>query len=60
MVSYARADVLVETGWLQEHLGDPNLRIVESNEDPELYAQGHIPGAIHPPVEDRPAGPGTA
>jgi hypothetical protein len=47
MVSYARADVLVETGWLQEHLGDPNLRIVESNEDPELYAQGHIPGAIH-------------
>jgi 3-mercaptopyruvate sulfurtransferase SseA len=47
MASYARADVLVETGWLQEHLGDPNLRIVESNEDPELYAQGHIPGAIH-------------
>ncbi len=47
MASYARADVLVETDWLQEHLGDPNLRIVESNEDPELYAQGHIPGAVH-------------
>ncbi|MCS7235974.1 MAG: sulfurtransferase [Armatimonadota bacterium] len=46
-MSYARADVLVETEWLEEHLQDPGLRIVESNEDPELYAQGHIPGAIH-------------
>jgi|DewCreStandDraft_1066081.scaffolds.fasta_scaffold10817_4 thiosulfate/3-mercaptopyruvate sulfurtransferase len=47
MASYARPDVLVETEWLQQHLNDPKLRIVESNEDPELYAQGHIPGAIH-------------
>lgn len=47
MASYARPDVLVETDWLQQHLNDPKLRIVESNEDPELYAQGHIPGAIH-------------
>ncbi len=47
MSSYARTDVLVETDWLEQRLGDPKLRIVESNEDPELYAQGHIPGAIH-------------
>ncbi|MDR7408354.1 MAG: sulfurtransferase [Armatimonadota bacterium] len=47
MASYARPDVLVETDWLAQRLGDPGLRIVESNEDPELYAQGHIPGAIH-------------
>ncbi len=37
----------METDWLAQRLGDPGLRIVESNEDPELYAQGHIPGAIH-------------
>jgi len=47
MAQYARPEVLVETEWLHEHLGDPSLRIVESNEDPELYGQGHIPGAIH-------------
>lgn len=47
MASYARPDVLVETEWLAQHLTDPSLRLVESNEDPELYAQGHIPGAIH-------------
>jgi thiosulfate/3-mercaptopyruvate sulfurtransferase len=47
MAQYAYPDVLVETEWLAQHLGDPGLRIVESNEDPELYAQGHIPGAIH-------------
>ncbi|MBI4279218.1 MAG: sulfurtransferase, partial [Armatimonadetes bacterium] len=29
------------------HLGDPGIRIVESNEDPDLYAQGHVQGAIH-------------
>jgi len=47
MTQYAYPDVLVETEWLARHLGDPELRIVESNENPELYAQGHIPGAIH-------------
>jgi len=46
-MGYARPDVLVETDWLEQRLGDPGLRIVESNEDPDLYAQGHIPGAIH-------------
>jgi thiosulfate/3-mercaptopyruvate sulfurtransferase len=47
MTSYARPDVLVETEWLAAHLDDPALRIIEANEDPQLYAQGHIPGAIH-------------
>lgn len=46
-MGYARAEVLVETDWLAQHLEDPGLRIVESNEDPDLYAQGHIPGAVH-------------
>ena len=45
MIDYAK-DVLVETGWVQEHLSDPGVRIVEVDEDPALYAEGHIPGAI--------------
>ena len=42
---YARPEALVSTDWVQEHLDDPNVRIVESNEDPLLYPSGHIPGA---------------
>ncbi len=43
---YVRTDVLVTTDWVAEHLNDPNIRIVESNEDPLLYPSGHIPGAV--------------
>jgi thiosulfate/3-mercaptopyruvate sulfurtransferase len=39
-------DVLVEPEWLEEHLSDDDIRIVEVDENPDLYAQGHIPGAI--------------
>ena len=42
---YARPDVLVSTAWLAEHLDDPTLRLLESNEDLLLYETGHIPGA---------------
>ncbi len=44
---YAHPEVLVETAWLAEHLEDPGLRIVESDEDILLYEQGHIPGAVN-------------
>ncbi len=44
---YAHPDVLVETGWLSEHLEDPAIRVVEISEDVTLYDQGHIPGAVH-------------
>ncbi len=43
---YARPDILVETDWVAEHLNDPNVRLVESNEDVLLYDLGHIPGAV--------------
>lgn len=43
---YAHPDFLVSTEWVAEHLTDPGIRIVESNEDPLLYPSGHIPGAI--------------
>jgi thiosulfate/3-mercaptopyruvate sulfurtransferase len=42
---YAK-DVLVETTWVEEHLNDDSIRIVEVDENPQLYAEGHIPGAI--------------
>jgi len=45
MTDYAK-DVLVETEWLEQHLDDENLRIVEVDENPALYADAHIPGAI--------------
>ncbi|HEV7614755.1 MAG TPA: sulfurtransferase [Solirubrobacterales bacterium] len=44
-MSYAK-DVLVETDWVAEHLDDDSVRIVEVDENPALYAEGHIPGAI--------------
>jgi thiosulfate/3-mercaptopyruvate sulfurtransferase len=43
---YARPDVVVETAWVAEHLSDPTVRLVESDEDVLLYEQGHIPGAV--------------
>jgi thiosulfate/3-mercaptopyruvate sulfurtransferase len=46
MSNYAHPEALVDTAWVAEHLHEPNVRIVESNEDILLYHQGHIPGAI--------------
>jgi len=43
---YANPGVLVSTDWVAARLTDPSVRIVESNEDPLLYASGHIPGAV--------------
>jgi thiosulfate/3-mercaptopyruvate sulfurtransferase len=43
---YAKPDVLVSTEWVASNLNNPNIRIVESNEDPLLYPSGHIAGAV--------------
>ena len=45
MADYAK-DVLVDTQWLEDHLSDDSIRIVEVDENPALYAEAHIPGAI--------------
>jgi thiosulfate/3-mercaptopyruvate sulfurtransferase len=45
MAGYAK-DVLVDTQWVQDHLDDDSIRIVEVDENPGLYAESHIPGAI--------------
>ncbi|MEV8516153.1 sulfurtransferase [Dactylosporangium sp. NPDC051484] len=44
--AYANPGRLVTTAWLAEHLDDPGLVVVESDEDVLLYGTGHIPGAV--------------
>ena len=41
-------DVLVTSDWVQEHLDDPGVRLVEisSSTDDEVYRSGHLPGAV--------------
>ncbi len=46
MAEYVHPEVLVSADWVQEHLKDPKVRIVESDEDVLLYDMGHIPGAV--------------
>jgi thiosulfate/3-mercaptopyruvate sulfurtransferase len=43
---YAHPEALVSTDWVAGHLDDPNIRVVESNEDVLLYNTGHVPGAV--------------
>jgi len=45
VAEYAK-DVLVEPEWLEQHLNDDSIRIVEVDENPALYREAHIPGAI--------------
>ena len=42
---YSHPDALVSTDWLASHLGDKNIRVIESDEDVLLYDTGHIEGA---------------
>jgi len=44
--NYAHPEYLVDTSWVADHLNDPSVILVESNEDPLLYPSGHIPGAF--------------
>jgi thiosulfate/3-mercaptopyruvate sulfurtransferase len=44
--SYAHPEALVTADWVQDHLQDPKVRIVESDEDLLLYDLGHIPSAV--------------
>ena len=45
-VGYGRTELLVETQWLDQHLGDANLRLVDTRRA-DKYQQGHIPGAVN-------------
>src|SRR3954453_11234607 len=38
--------VLVTSDWVAEHGSDDNVAIAEVDENPDLYEEGHIPGAV--------------
>ncbi|GAA1807392.1 sulfurtransferase [Actinomadura chokoriensis] len=42
----SRSDVLVDTAWVESHLDDPGLVLVEVDEDVSAYDKGHIRGAV--------------
>ena len=46
LAEYAHPERLVTTAWLADHLGDPGLVVVESDEDVLLYDTGHVRGAV--------------
>lgn len=54
--NYAHPEALVDTQWVADHLNDPQVRLVEADEDVLLYETGHIPGAVkldwHVDVQD--------
>ena len=43
--AYAHPERIVSTAWLAERLDSRDVVILESDEDPLVYATGHIPGA---------------
>jgi thiosulfate/3-mercaptopyruvate sulfurtransferase len=43
---YAHPEALVETDWMAAHLDDPQVRIIEADEDPLLYDVGHLRNAV--------------
>lgn len=45
-MSYAHPDVLVDTAWVEAHLSDPKVKIVEVDVDTYSYEEGHLPGAL--------------
>jgi thiosulfate/3-mercaptopyruvate sulfurtransferase len=46
MTDYVHGDVLVEAEWLEQHLDDGDVAIVEVDEDTSAYEKGHIPNAV--------------
>jgi thiosulfate/3-mercaptopyruvate sulfurtransferase len=42
----SRADVLVDADWVEAHLDDPSIVLVEVDEDVSAYDGGHIKGAV--------------
>ncbi len=43
---YVHPEVLVDADWVEAHLHDPLVRLVEVDVDTTAYDQGHIPGAV--------------
>jgi thiosulfate/3-mercaptopyruvate sulfurtransferase len=43
---YAHPEALVDADWVQAHLADPAIRLIEVDVDTQAYEQGHLPGAV--------------
>lgn len=46
MSDYAKPEVLVDVDWLEGHIGDDSIRLIEVDEDSAAYEKGHIEGAV--------------
>ncbi|HZT21842.1 MAG TPA: sulfurtransferase [Verrucomicrobiae bacterium] len=46
MSHYAHPEVLVETDWVKQNLGQPGIKLAEIDVDTKAYDAGHIPGAV--------------
>ncbi|WP_457653785.1 rhodanese-like domain-containing protein [Rhodocaloribacter sp.] len=46
MAGYAFPESLVETAWVEAHLNDPDVCLVEVDVDVTSYVRGHLPGAV--------------
>ena len=53
MSEYGRPEILVDGAWLEAHLGDPNLRIVDCD-SLDAYRRAHLPGAVPIPGDQTP------
>ena len=42
----SRSDVLVDADWVEAHIDDPTVVLVEVDEDTSAYDKGHITGAV--------------
>jgi thiosulfate/3-mercaptopyruvate sulfurtransferase len=42
----SRSDVLVDADWVEAHVGDPGVVLVEVDEDTSAYDKGHIANAV--------------
>jgi thiosulfate/3-mercaptopyruvate sulfurtransferase len=51
---YPRNDLLVEPEWVEEHLRDSDVRLIDCRLE-DAYRQGHIPQAVRLPVPLGPA-----
>jgi hypothetical protein len=43
---YTHPEALIDAEWVQAHLTDPTVRLIEVDVDTTAYEQGHIPGAV--------------
>ncbi len=44
--TYAHPEVLVDADWVEQHLNDPKVRLIEVDVNTKGYDEGHIAGAV--------------